>query len=255
MTIYFLADAHLGAKYIADPAAHQSRLIEMLRMMAKDADSIYMLGDIIDFWFEYKSVVPAGFTRLFATLAEIVQSGVKVYWMHGNHDMWTGGYITSETGVTIIPDSFYNINADNCTIVVSHGDTIGRVPASYRILRTLFRSRICRKMLAAIHPRLTMAVGHGWSSHSRKSAGHISIEKSPLIDWMKKYLSNHTAKPPVKYFICGHLHYPLREKIPGTDAELIILGDNYSRFQYAKYDHGIITIEQFASGNNKINNN
>lgn len=246
MTIYFLADAHLGAKYIADPAAHQSRLVDMLRMMARDADSIYLLGDIIDFWFEYKSVVPAGYTRLFATLADIVASGVKVYWMHGNHDMWTGDYITAETGVTILSDSFHNIKADNCTIVISHGDTIGRVPVSYRILRTLFRSTICRRMLAAVHPRLTMAVGHGWSSHSRKSAGKVDIDTAPLIKWAKKYLDKHTTIPPTRYIVCGHLHYPVREKIPVKDAELIILGDCYTQFEYAKFESGFITIEQFA---------
>ena len=135
---YFLSDAHLGARYIADPRQHERRVVDMLRMMAADAKAVYLLGDMIDFWFEYRYVIPKGCTRFLGQLAAMTDAGIRVYWFKGNHDMWTTDYLERELGVTVVGSR-----------MIADIDGFGRIPEDPDNLVQQFRT-FCSPMAGNI---------------------------------------------------------------------------------------------------------
>lgn len=246
MATYFITDAHLGAACAGDPNLHQDKLVQLLQDIANDADAVYFLGDMLDFWFEYHDVVPAGYIHFFAEVAQLTKKGIPVYWLHGNHDMWTGKFLESQLGVTIIPDTFYKICADNAKIILTHGDMIGRVKPSYRFLHTLFHSKLCRRMLAVVHPRITFGIAKRWSARSRKAQrSKNKFDTGPLLLWAEKFLSNNPDNKDIRYIISGHFHTDSILAIPHCQAKLVLVGDTFRRFSYGRLSDGKITIEHF----------
>lgn len=224
--IYFLADTHIGASYIADTHAHQRRLAKWLRAIAPTAKTLYLMGDILDYWYEYKTVVPRGFTRFFGALAELSDNGVEIVWLKGNHDIWIFDYLPEELGIKIV-DGLYRMEADGKVFVLEHGDGIGEPRRSYRFMRSLFRNRIAQWLYSAIHPRWTVGLAHAWSSHSRTHGNKcINQEISttdPLINFAKDYMA---CNGHVDFFITGHRHLTADCQIT-DDSRLIVLGDGF----------------------------
>ena len=163
---YFISDLHLGASYIPDPVAHESRITKFLDSITGDAAELYLLGDILDYWYEYRTVVPRGYTRFFGTLCRMADSGVRITWFIGNHDIWLFDYLKEEIGMKVV-DGFEIKEILGKRFFLSHGDGVGRLPASFRFLRATFRNKVCQKLYAAIHPRWTIPFAHRWSNHSR----------------------------------------------------------------------------------------
>ena len=137
---YFISDLHLGAAYIADPKAHERAVCQWLEKIAPTAKAIYMLGDVLDYWYEYRTVVPRGFTRFFGTLARLSDSGVEITWLKGNHDIWIFDYLPSEIGLTVA-DGLITREIDGKVFVMEHGDGVGEMRRIYRWMRALFRNR------------------------------------------------------------------------------------------------------------------
>ena len=164
--VYFLSDCHLGAGYIVDPRAQEKALAAWLDSIAADASALYLLGDIIDYWFEYRNVVPRGYTRFLGALARLADKGVEIVWLKGNHDIWMTDYLTSEIGCRIV-DGLLDTHIAGRRFVMEHGDGVGRRPLAFRALRRIFRSSTARVLYAAIHPRWTVGFAHSWSRHSR----------------------------------------------------------------------------------------
>lgn len=244
---YFLCDAHLGANYIADRRAHENILVRMLSFMAQDAKTVYLLGDILDFWFEYRTVVPRGFVRFFAAVARLTDAGVKVYWFKGNHDMWIFDYLQNELGVEIVDD--YVVHAiDGKTFLLSHGDGLGEIPTGFKYLRRIFRNGICQKLCASIHPRWILPFAHAWSSHSRGEdvtyvPEYRGDDVEPSMVFAKEYAKSH---PEIDYFVVGHRHVLVDRQVPDSHARLLILGDCFSQFTYAVFSENELRIEHFA---------
>ena len=164
---YFLSDFHLGARYFEEPRETERRVVDFLDSIKGDAKEVYLLGDILDYWFEYRYVVPRGFTRFFGKIAELTDLGVKVYWFIGNHDIWIFDYLPNELGVEVI-DGEVTKEIDGKVFFLAHGDGVGKQPRSFRMLRSLFRNRFCQKLYSAIHPRWTIPFALSWSNSSRK---------------------------------------------------------------------------------------
>ena len=247
---YFLSDAHLGARYVADPRAHEERVVAMLRMMERDARAIYMLGDMVDFWFAYRHVVPKGFSRFFGEVARLTDAGIPVYWFKGNHDMWTRGYLESELGVRVV-DTMLEQELDGRVFVMSHGDGMGPIPASFRALRSFFRNEGARRIGAALHPRWLMGFGLWWSGHNRVKRVNAPQEylgdtKEHQMQFAIDYARKH---PEVDYFVMGHRHIVADCPVPGSQARYICIGDCLNRFTYGVFDGKNMRIEQFESGN------
>ena len=147
---YFLSDVHLGASYIRDRRAHEQRLCAFLRSIEGRAKNLFLLGDILDYWFEYRTVVPRGYVRFFGQLARMADAGVRIVWFIGNHDIWLFDYLRDEIGIEIVDTARGGIpqDIDGVRFFLGHGDTFGRQPRSYRILRSVFHNRLCQKWKA-----------------------------------------------------------------------------------------------------------
>jgi len=234
---YFISDMHLGAGYISDPCSHERRIVAFLNHIANDAEALYMLGDVMDYWFEYRTVAPRGFVRFFGALASLADSGVKIYWFKGNHDIWLFDYIKSEIGLTVI-DGPVVTEISGKTFFLDHGDGVGERPRSFRMLRSIFRNKVCQKLYSGIHPRWTVGFARAWSSHSRKSGSahqpdEVAIAE-PLVRFSENYVQN-SSNGHIDFFIYGHLHIAF-EHILNSGARMIILGDWINKMSYCVWD-------------------
>ncbi len=234
--VYFFSDAHLGATYIDNPRRHEKRLVDWLMSIKDDASEIYMLGDVLDYWYEYRTVVPRGYIRFFGALAEMADSGIKIYWFVGNHDIWLFDYLRDEIGLTVV-DGYLEKDILGKRFFLSHGDGIGKLKPSFKMMRAIFRNKLCQKLYAAIHPRWTIPFAHGWSSSSRDFANYVEIEEvnpsaEPLVEWAESYSVEH---PGIDYFLFGHRHVLLHHELK-SDGEVIILGDWIRQFSYARFN-------------------
>lgn len=241
---YFISDLHLGASYIADPRAHEARVVRFLRSIAADCKRLVLLGDILDYWWEYRNVVPRGFTRFFGALADLADSGVEIIWFKGNHDIWIFDYLPAEIGLKV-HDGAMTAEWDGRRFFLEHGDGVGCLPRSFRCLRAVFRSPLAQKLYAAIHPRWTVGFARSWSSHSRKQGGYVAPAHAGdnLIAFARAYNALH-PEAPIDFFIFGHCHSLVREKF-ADGSEIVIIGDWISRFSYAVWDSRQLSVSTF----------
>lgn len=232
---YFIADLHLGARYIADPRAHERCISDWLLSIASEARTLYMLGDVLDYWYEYREVVPRGFVRFFGALATLADQGVEIVWLKGNHDIWLFDYLSGEIGLQVA-DGIIDTVIDGRRFVMEHGDGVGRQSRTFRFLRSMFRNRTCQRLYSAIHPRWTVAFAHRWSSHSRltgrEDTSTTLSDTDPLVVFAREYMRDNG---PVDYFVFGHRHILVDRTIDG-DTRLIVLGDGFRRFTYGDFD-------------------
>lgn len=243
---YFISDAHLGARYIDDPAAHERRVVDMLRLMGRDAHTIYLLGDMLDFWYEYRHVVPKGFVRFFGEIARLTDAGVKVYWFKGNHDMWTDGYLAEQLGVTVVDEELVT-EIGGKKFFLAHGDGLGRLPLPFKIVRSIFRNRFCQALGRAIHPWWLMSFGFKWSLHNRGKRGY-DIERyqgddnEQQMQFAIKYSQEH---PDIDYYVNGHRHVAIDTPVPGSKARFVCLGDFFRQNTYAVFDGETLSLRQY----------
>ncbi len=238
---YFASDFHLGLAAGTDPRERERRVVEWLNQASDDAQSIYLLGDIFDFWWEYKTVIPKGFARFLGTLASLTDRGIDVHIFTGNHDMWMKDYLATECGVTVHYGPLRTKIGDEL-FYIAHGEGLGSRSIGGRMLFACFRNKTARRFYSAIHPRWGMAFGHSWSKSSRL-AKHISL---PFMGEEKEDLIRHTREVAAggcnaRYYIYGHRHLPMTFDEEGR--RMIILGDWFScRTSYAVYDGKELTM-------------
>lgn len=242
---YFISDLHLGATYLKNPLDYERRVVSWLKSIKNDAKSLYLMGDILDYWYEYRTVVPRGFTRFFGTIAELADLGVEITWFIGNHDIWIFDYLPQELGIRIV-DGSEIVEIEGKRFFLAHGDGIGKLSAGFKLIRSLFRNRFCQWLFAAIHPRWTIPFAHRWSSHSRNYSDEAPQSneelKEILIPFCQDYLKE---DPTINYFVMGHLHVMLNYQLQ-PQSQLIILGDWIHHFSYAKFDGIQLTLHQHS---------
>lgn len=241
--VYFLSDAHLGAKSHINSHETERKLCRFLDKAKQDAKAIYLVGDIFDYWFEYKNVIPQGFTRTLGKISEITDSGIEVHFFIGNHDIWLRDYLQKECGVIVhrIP---LITNIFDKKLFIAHGDGLGDKSLSFRLLRKMFHSKFLRFIFASVHPRWTVGLAHIWSAHSRESgeiADYLGEDKEFLIQFAKEEI---IRQPDIDYFIFGHRHILHEFELPNK-ARVIHLGDWISHFSYAVLDKTGITLMKF----------
>ena len=199
------------------------RVVRFLDLIKKDASEIYLLGDVLDYWYEYRYVVPRGYVRFFGKLAELTDAGIKVSWIIGNHDIWIFNYIPDELGVEVVDGVLDREVLGTTRMVMAHGDGVWIDSRKFRIIRSLFRNRFCQRLFAGIHPRWTVPFAYAWSNHSRESGnvsevGNRGEEQSGRmernIEGYRSFCKSYLLKAPdCRYFLFGHLHRLIREKI------------------------------------------
>lgn len=248
--IYFLADAHLGCRSIPHERTRQRRLTRFLDQIKTKAQAIYLLGDMFDFWYEYKTTVPRGYTRILGKISELTDNGVEVHFFVGNHDLWCTDYLVKECGVTLHTEPLTIEIADKI-FYLAHGDGLGDTSRSFKILRYIFHSPTCRTLFSAIHPRWGIEFGLRWAAANRTrhttdggDPPYMGENQEPLVVYSKKYLRNH---PEINYFIFGHRHIELDIMLTHT-TRMLILGDWIKQFTYAVFDGQNIYLENYIEG-------
>ncbi|MCH5221304.1 MAG: UDP-2,3-diacylglucosamine diphosphatase [Muribaculaceae bacterium] len=246
---YFISDLHLGASYIDNGRDHETRVVEFLRAIEGDAKALFLVGDILDYWFEYRTVVPRGYVRFFGQLARMADAGTEIVWFIGNHDIWLFDYLRNEIGITIVNTDKGGITMtlDGTDFFIGHGDTFGRQPRSYNILRSIFHNKVCQKLYSSIHPRWTIPFAHAWSSNSRK--GHNGSSEiifdgktRAAIEVFARQLSS--DNPRLTYIIIGHHHIALNEPINAA-CRLVMLGNWIDKSTYAVFDGSELRLCEF----------
>jgi len=218
---YFVADVHLGLK-LQDEHVREKTFVDWLDSIASDAAALYLLGDIFDFWWEYKQVVPKGYVRVLGRLAQLADSGVAVHFFKGNHDQWTFGYLEKEIGMHI-HDAPFVTQFGNTRFCLGHGDGL---------LKQMFTSKFLQKCFGMIHPRWGMWLGHRWSVHHRikqPKSGSREAQTAALIRFASEFAH------PVDYFVFGHLHIPVDMTL-ANNARLLVLDEWIPNLPYALFD-------------------
>ncbi len=229
---YFAADVHLGLD-VHDPAAREKRFVDFLRSIDPErTESLYLLGDIWDFWYEYRDVVPKGYVRVFAALMDLMDAGVKVFFFQGNHDIWAYHYFESMGMVKL--QQPYLVEIAGKTFCLGHGDGLGPGNRWYKFMRWGFRHPFFQGLFSLLHPTLAFWFGNSWSRHSRlsKDIGYdFKGESEPLWQFADAFSREHK----VDYFIFGHFH--CRVDMPvGTGARLLVLKDWMEGSSYIVFD-------------------
>mgnify|MGYP001793811746 CR=1 FL=1 len=233
--LYFASDFHLGVPNAASSLAREQKIVRWLEMAAQDAHSIYLMGDIFDFWFEYTTVIPKGFIRFQGKLVELADSGIPIYIFSGNHDMWMFDYFPKEFGIPVIHKE-QTLKVGDQKLLIGHGDGLGPGDRMYKLLKKVFRNSFCQWLFARLHPNLGIGIANYWSRSSRisstkKGEDNFKGEKEFLL----QYCRAQEAQGHHDYYVFGHRHLPLELEI-GDQSRYINLGEWVNYFTYGKYD-------------------
>ena len=261
--IYFLSDAHLGSLAIPHSRMQERRLVRFLDSIKTKAAAVYLMGDIFDFWNEYRHVVPKGYTRFLGKISELTDMGVEVHFFTGNHDLWTYGYLEQECGVMVHRQPL-TTDIYGHVFYLAHGDGLGDPSRKFKFLRWLFHNRVCQRLLNFLHPWWGMSLGLGWAGNSYRAhkatggpAPFYGEDREHLVIYTKKYLETHKN---IDFFIYGHRHIELdlmlsKNREAGIEergekgrARMLILGDWISQFTYAVYDGEHLFLEEYIEG-------
>ncbi len=242
--IFFASDFHLGLPAGSPPLEREKKVVKWLKTIAPEAKEIYLLGDVFDFWWEYKLVVPKGFTRFLGTVSEITDSGIPVHFFTGNHDMWIGDYLVNECGMITHTEPLTRTFGGK-KFHLAHGEGLGTRDRGYKILLSIFRNKPLRAMYSALHPSIGMGIGLRWSLSSRLGKGikieFLGDEKEDLIRYARTILE----KDSVDYFIFGHRHLEMKYLL-NNSAEIIFLGDWIMNGSYAVWDGNTLDFLKFT---------
>lgn len=232
--IYFVSDIHLGAPALDNNLEREKLFVQWLDEIKKDAAELYLMGDIFDYWYEYRKVVPRGFTRTLGKIAEITDSGIPVHFFTGNHDVWVFDYLPKELGVQVHYQEM-RVTLNGKKFFLAHGDGLDPYDKGYHLLKKIFTSKVLQWAFSRLHPNFSMALGHAWSKKSRVSKG-ISVpfhgeEKEGLYLFAKSVLE----REEVDYFIFGHRHLLLDLPL-GKNSHYVNLGDWIVHYSYGVFD-------------------
>lgn len=243
--LYFASDFHLGVPTAEASLAREKHIVAWLDSIRKDAQAVYLLGDIFDFWFEYRHAIPKGFIRLQGKLAELRDAGIDVAFFTGNHDMWMFDYFTKELGIPIHREPI-ELLVGNQRMIIGHGDGLGSGERGYKILKAFFNSAVCQWLFARIHPNLGMRIAHFWSRRSRinnlqREETFKGDEKEYLLAWCREQEKAQHRD----FYIFGHRHLVLDLPV-GESSRYLNLGEWVHHETYAVYDGQRAELKTFS---------
>ncbi|MEK6479218.1 UDP-2,3-diacylglucosamine diphosphatase [Catalinimonas sp. 4WD22] len=244
--IYFASDFHLGTPSYEESRSRERLIINWLEKVSHDAEAIILLGDLFDFWFEYKHTVPKGFIRFLGKLAEIRDKGIPIIIFTGNHDMWMFDYLPQELDVPVIREPV-SIKINNQLLHIGHGDGLGGGDHFFKFLKKLFHSKFLQRIFAAIHPRWGMGLAHFWSQESRKKNMKIDDSfKGKEYEWIYQYCLEVEAKSHHDVYVFGHRHLPL--EIPlNENSRYFNIGEWISFQTYGVHDGSQFSLETYQN--------
>ena len=242
--VYFASDFHLGAPTFEESLLREKEVVKWLDLVKNDAEAIYLVGDVFDFWFEYKHAVPRGFVRILGKIAEITDSGIPVHWFIGNHDMWIFDYLPKECGIILHKEPI-NVNWEGKQLVIGHGDGLGPGDKLYKVLKWFFRSKFCQWAFARLHPNFGIALAKWCSGYSRKSGGFKDAKfLGEENEWLAIYCKEWLQHEHVDYFVFGHRHLPMEIQLK-ENSKYINIGDWLTHFTYGVWENGTFNLKKW----------
>ncbi len=242
--IYFLSDFHLGAPNATASLIREKKIIQFLDEIKNDAAEIFILGDLFDFWYEYKKVVPKGYVRILGKLAELSDSGIPLYFFVGNHDMWMNDYFQKELNIPVFfePKEFIYSGKK---FLIGHGDGLGPGDHGYKFIKKIFRNKVCQWFFGILPPYIGMGIAGYFSRKSRAQTGQTDeVFLGEDKEWLVQYSKEILQKQHYDYFVFGHRHLPLDIKLNDT-SRYINLGDWIKYNSYAVFDGNDMTLTYY----------
>ncbi|QLG45455.1 UDP-2,3-diacylglucosamine diphosphatase [Costertonia aggregata] len=242
--VYFASDNHLGAPTNAQSFPREKKFVAWLDEIKYDAAAIFLLGDLFDFWFEYKTVVPKGFTRTLGKLAEISDSGIPIYYFVGNHDLWMNGYFEEELNIPVFhrPQQ-YKIN--DTSFFIGHGDGLGPHDKGYKRMKKLFTNPVAKWFFRWMHPDWGVRLAQYFSVKNKLISGD---EDAKFLgedkEWLVQYAKRKLESQHYDHFVFGHRHLPLEIQL-NEKSKYTNLGDWIKYYTYAVFDGEILSLEKF----------
>jgi UDP-2,3-diacylglucosamine hydrolase len=250
--IYFLSDFHLGAPNRAASLVREKKLVHFLDEIKNDAGEIFIVGDLFDFWYEYRTVVPKGYTRILGKLAEMTDAGIPIHFFVGNHDMWMKGYFEAELNIPVYfePKTFTRLGKK---ILIGHGDGLGPGDHKYKFLKRIFRSPFCQWLFGILPPAVGVGLANYFSRKSRAATGHVENQFfGEENEWLIVYCKEIMQKEQFDYFIFGHRHLPIDFTF-SNGSRYINLGDWIHYYTYAIMDeHQLVLTSMLPEMEQKI---
>ena len=241
--IYFASDLHLGMYPLEESRKKELHFVQWLEEIRPDAKELWLLGDIFDYWFEYKKVIPRGFTRFLGKIAEITDAGVTVNLFTGNHDVWIFNYLPQEVGVNVYRDPISREYGGR-KFLIAHGDGLGPGQLGYKFLKGMFTSKILQWMFARLHPNFATGLAHRWSKKSRSDKGVTTEWLGDDKEYLVRFAREKLKEEHFDYFIFGHRHLPLVLDL-NEKSKLLYLGDWIENFTYGVIDGGKIELKHY----------
>ena len=233
--IYFLSDFHLGAPNAEASLEREKKICRFLDSIKTNAEEIFIVGDMFDFWFEYRQVVPKGYVRLLGKLAELTDAGIKIHFFVGNHDMWMNNYLQTELNIPVYfePKEF---EFKQKKFLIGHGDGLGPGDKGYKFIKKIFRNPACQWLFGILPPYLGIGLANYFSRKSRAKTGLVDeVFLGEENEWLIIYSKEVLQKQHYDYFIFGHRHLPIDVKLK-NNSRYINLGEWIKYFSYAEFD-------------------
>lgn len=247
---YFASDFHLGMDARLSSRDRERQIVRWLDVISKDVDALYLVGDLFDFWFEYRSVVPRGYVRLMGKLAEMVDNGVELHIFTGNHDMWMGTYFEDQLGVKVHRRQIVTTIGEK-RFLIGHGDGLGPGDHGYKFIKKVFASSFSQWLYARLHPNLAFGIANFWSSKSRESAEKKDQWHGAEKEWLVQYAQEEFKKQDIDYFVFGHRHLPIDCTLRDGVSKYINLGDWLNYNSYGVFDGQHMEIRFFENADAK----
>ena len=244
--VYFASDNHLGAPSMKESYPREKIFVAWLDKVKEDAAAIFLLGDLFDFWMEYKTVVPKGFTRTLGKLAEISDSGIPIYYFVGNHDLWMNGYFEEELGIPVFhkPQQF---TFNTTSFFIGHGDGLGPGDKGYKRMKKVFTHPLSKWFFRWVHPDWGVRVAQYLSVKNKMISGDEDVlflgeEK----EWLAQYAKRKLETQHYDHFVFGHRHLPLEIDL-NEKSKYTNLGDWVTYYTYAVFDGEKLSLEKYIS--------
>ena len=244
--IYFSSDNHLGAPTSAESLPREKIFVQWLDSIKHDAEAIFLLGDLFDFWFEYKTVVPKGFVRTLGKLAELRDSGIQIYFFVGNHDLWMHDYFETELNIPVYhnPKEF---KFNNKLFFIGHGDGKGPGDKGYKRMKRVFTNPVSKWFFRWLHPDIGVRIAQHLSVKNKLISGDDDKEfLGEDQEWLAQYSKRKLESKHYDYFVFGHRHLPMEIKV-GDNSTYFNLGDWISHYTYGVFDGEKFELKTFTA--------
>ncbi len=233
--VYFASDQHFGAPNPEASFVREKIFVKWLDEIKHDAQVLFLLGDLFDFWFEYKNVIPKGYTRVLGKLAELSDSGIEIVFFVGNHDLWMSDYFKRELSIEVFHDNQeYTFN--NTKFLIGHGDGKGPGDNGYKRMKRVFTNPFSKWLYRWLHPDIGVALGRHLSLNNKLISGKDdAVFLGEEKEWLVLYAKRKLEKQHYDYFIFGHRHFPMVVQV-GENSKYVNLGDWINYFTYGVFD-------------------